>query len=290
MAAIKVVFDTNAFQRDTFDMLDVSPIRQLCRSGRVVPLYGHVFLEEMFRAYGNEAKRPDLVNRWLPFLADTAHRLCNDFLTIWHHELVRGLGRKTCIFMPTRDQLKLLGRLRAIPADGSWRAWQSAQAEIAAENTKRTAQRDVSKSIRVEVADWRKAVNYHPKRHGVTHFREFSSGELDRSGREFITALVSAYNSREVANRWSRTKQQYPYFTNFVVNMLYMTYHAAVHNNDRIDENAQADLDLMTHLLHADILVSNETRFMRRAFTDLWEPRGKVLLTSEQFVDFLGKL
>jgi hypothetical protein len=72
--------------------------------------------------------------------------------------------------------------------------------------------------------------------------------------------------------------------------MLYMTYYAAVHNNDRIDENAQADLDLMTHLLHADVLVSNETRFMRRAFTDLWEPRGKILLTSEQFVGLLGKL
>ena len=82
----------------------------------------------------------------------------------------------------------------------------------------------------------------------------------------------------------------YPYFTNFVVNMLYIAHHAMTRPNDAIDLNAQADLDLMTHLLHADVLVSNETGFLRQGFDDLWQPRGKVLFTSQQFADFIQKL
>lgn len=53
---------------------------------------------------------------------------------------------------------------------------------------------------------------------------------------------------------------------------------------------AGADLDVMTHLLHADALVSNETRFMRTAFDDLWRPKGKIIFTSSEFAAFLLKL
>lgn len=38
----------------------------------------------------------------------------------------------------------------------------------------------------------------------------------------------------------------------FVINMLYIAHHAMTKPNDKIDLNAQADLNLMTHLLHAD--------------------------------------
>jgi len=46
----------------------------------------------------------------------------------------------------------------------------------------------------------------------------------------------------------------------------------------------------MTHLLHADILVSNETGFLKRAFEDLWRPKNKVIFTSQEFVAFINKL
>ena len=83
---------------------------------------------------------------------------------------------------------------------------------------------------------------------------------------------------------------QYPYFTTFVINMLYIAHHAMTKPSDKIDLNAQADLDLMTHLLRADALVSNETGFLRQAFDDLWRPRGKVIFTSQQFTDFIQML
>ena len=101
---LRVVFDTNAFTPDTFDLLEQSTMRRLCKSGQIVPIYGHVFLEETLRAYGAVNKRDDLVKRWLPFIAETVDRFCDDFIGIWHKELVQGHGLKTNIFMARRDQ------------------------------------------------------------------------------------------------------------------------------------------------------------------------------------------
>ena len=44
------------------------------------------------------------------------------------------------------------------------------------------------------------------------------------------------------------------------------------------------------HLLHADVLVSNETGFLKHAFGQIWLPQGKVLFTSEQFAAHISKM
>lgn len=223
---LRVVFDTNAFMPSNFDMLEQSPLRRLCKSGRIFPIYGHIFLEETFRAYGLENKREQLICRWLPLISETVDRFCDDFVGIWRKELVQGRGRKTNIFMSRRHQEKLLARLPNIPLDGSWRAWHDSKHERDIENTKRAAQRETSTFIRSEVADWRKAVNYHPKRHGVSRLASYLESEVDHAGRLFLHAQVKCKDPQAVANRWSRDKMQYPYFTNFVINMLYIAHHA----------------------------------------------------------------
>ena len=95
----RVVFDTNTFTPDNFYLLEQSPMLKLCKSGRIVPIYGHVFLEETFRSYGAEKKRKELVERWLPFITKTVNRFCDDFIGIWHKELIQGRGLKTNIYM-----------------------------------------------------------------------------------------------------------------------------------------------------------------------------------------------
>lgn len=287
---VRVVFDTNCFTPQHFDILDSSPMRQLCHAGRIVAVYGHVFLEEMLRSYGNDAKRRDLATRWMPFLMDTAGRLNDDFVSIWHSELVCGRGVHARRFMPLKRQEYLFENCHDMPLDGTWKIWREVQDELRVENAKRAKMRELSKEVRLQVRDWTRLIRYSRKRHGVPVFADTLSSEADRSGREFIVKKIEAYNPVEVANRWSRAKDFYPYFTTFVQTILYMPFYASVYANDRIDLNAQADLDLMTHLLHADVLVSNEQGFLQRAFDDLWRPRGKVLMNSEQFVRFLRKL
>lgn len=290
MAALRVVFDSNAFQPGTFELLERSSMLRHCHSGRVIPIYSHVFIEETLRAYGSLRRRDDLVQRWLPFIVKSADRLCNDFLTIWHEELVQARGVHARIFMPERDRALLFSRLPNIPLDGSWRAWHSAQVEIARENAKRDAQRKISAQMRKQVADWRKATRYQPKRHGTLPVQDLFGTEVEITGREFAMALIKAHNPREVASRWARAKHLYPFFTMFVINMVYMARYSILQANQPLDLNAQADLDLMTHLLHADILVSNEQGFLKHAFDDLWKPKHRILMTSEAFVRFLDKL
>lgn len=276
--------------RSTFHHIDESRFRDLCRSGRIIPVYGHVVLEETFRAYGIEAKRIELVQRWLPFVRDTVDRFCEDFITIWNRELVQGHGIKTNIYMSSGNQERLLASLNRIPVDGSWRAWHASQADRDTQDVKRAAQRETSKEIRQEVADWRKVIGYHPRVHGVSRFSEYVNRELDFAGRGFIHALLDCKNPLGVANRWSRDKSSYPFFTTFVRNMLYIGHRAATNPNAKIDLNAQADLDLMTHLLRAEVIVSNETGFLRDAFNDLWRPHGKVLFSSEEFAKLIAKM
>ena len=286
---MRVVFDTNALSNESFDLLAASPLRKLARSGRIKPVFGHVFMEETMRTYGAERRRADLVNRRLPFLADTATLICNDFLEIWHSELVQGKGIHARIFMTPLARERLIAAWRNVPADGSWGAWNESAVAREEEDRKREAQKQTLRGIRDEIIAWKMKVNYDPDKHGIPNLLRYVADNLVFAGKLFIPALVKSKNPQEVAARWSSAPDAYPYFTTFVKNMLYVAHHAAT-RPDAIDLNAQADLDVMTHLLHADALVSNERRFMRTAFDDLWRPRRKVLFTANYFASFLSKL
>ncbi len=287
---LRVVFDTNVFRDGTFELLADGPMLALCKRRRIEPVYGHVFLEETLRAYGNEAKREALVTRWLPFMFSSASRICNDFNFIWHQEVVEGRGPRAQIYLMNRKFMRIVDRFSQIPLDGSWKAWHETKEERAAENAKRLAQRELHKEMRQTVADWRKAVRYHPKRHGTFDLEKYFDSEVEHMGRTFIGSVVPCKRARVVSNRWARSKEGYPFFTACMIGMLYMGQYAMTQADKAIDLNAQADLFLMTHLLHSDVLVSNETGFLRQAFNDLWRPWGKVLLTSAEFDALLGKL
>lgn len=285
---MRVVFDTNALSNESFDLLEASPMRDLVRRGRIRPVYGHVFIEETMRTYGSERRRADLVTRRLPFLADTAELICNDFVDIWHSELVQGRGVHAQVFMKAKARDQLVAAWRNVPADGTWRAWHESAAAREEEDRKRDAQKQTSREIRDEILAWKKKVEYDPSRHGVPDLQRYVSANLEFGGKLFISAIIRSKNPREITSRWSRAPDAYPFFTRFVKNMLYIAHHAATRQH-AIDLNAQADMDVMTHLLHADVLVSNETRFMRTAFDDIWRPRRKVLFTAMEFASFLSK-
>ena len=194
MTPVRVVFDTNIFSVENFEALEKSPLRRLFAARRVVPIYGHVFVEETLRAYGAAGKRDLLVTRWLPFVVATCDCICNDFNGIFHEELVRGRGPHSRKFMSRRDYERFKERLPHIPLDGTWRAWHASKAERDVEDGKRAAQRKVSKEIRAEVADWKKAIGYQPQKHGVPNLDRYIQTEIEHAGRAFISTLIRARN------------------------------------------------------------------------------------------------
>ena len=288
---LRVVFDTNAFAPGHFDVLERGPLPRLCKQGRIVPVFSHIFLEETLRAYGVEKRRKELLERWLPFFGKIADRVCEDFVVIWHRELVEGKGRKAKIFMRPRKQASMLAGMTQMAANGTWHGWEDTKVERDIDSAKSSEQHEAIVAMRNGVSDWRRSPEYiKPKAGDIPNLRAFTSLELDKAGSDFVHANLACRNPQEVFTRWSRDKENYPYFTAFVKNMLFLAYLAMTNHNVKLDVNAQPDLDLMTHSLRADVVVSNETGFLTAAFDALWKPKGKVLLTSEQFGRLIDKL
>lgn len=291
MAPIRVVLDTNVFGKDHFDALDRSPVRRLCRSGRVTLIYGDVFLEEIAQAYMAQSARLDLVQRWLPFVAETTDRLCRNLSDIWNEELVQGRGPNASIFMSKEEQQNVLSHFASIPLDGSWSL--VAETKVARDRVKakKQAQRKLSLEMREEVLRrlrQRKGVRAEP---GLVALGEKVRGEITQFiGQEMIRKYVRPKDPIPIISHWLRDQHRFPYFTQFAANIAFKEAHFMTQADAQVDFNAQADLDVMTHLLRADILVTNEKGFMRSAFDYLWRPRKKVLFTSDEFVGYLERL
>ena len=277
--SVRVVFDTNVFNGSTLDSLDHGPFRALCRSGRIVPIYGHILQEELLRSYTNATKRTMLLENWLPLISATASTLCRCHSEIWHDELVQGHGRHTRIFLSRFESEALLNSAKGLPRDGQMPRLALALQTVEKERLKIDSMRGRLRELREF-----KGVD---ELYGTT-FSTFLNGHLIRSGINMLDRAIDSNYSLAVAERWARSPNSYPFFTQFVISALYLPFHARVHQNDRMDKNALADLELMTHLLHSDILVSNEKGFLRKAFDDLWKQRRRVLMNSDEFAQWLN--
>ena len=71
---------------------------------------------------------------------------------------------------------------------------------------------------------------------------------------------------------------------------LYAGYYAAAEHNEPLDRNAQVDYELLAYLTWADLVVSNDEGFFRRAFETMWKPRGKRLESAESFADLARRI
>ena len=263
-------------------------MRELCRRGRIVPVYSGPFFEEVARAYMRAKVRETLLGQWLPFICETADRFHEDLPTIWHREVACGAGPKVSTYMKTRLQQEMIERIRALPADGSWEHISDTERERQLDANRLFAQREISKRMRAEVAA-------EVRERGLKGAHPVIGREVRRQlfsiiGRGMIERHLKCGNWQAVANRWERNLASYRYFTQFVANMAYKEALFLADPSAPIDINAQPDLDLMTFLLDADVFVTNEKRFARRAFVDIWKPRGKAIFTSEEFAKLLHSM
>lgn len=109
--------------------------------------------------------------------------------------------------------------------------------------------------------------------------------QLDRFG-EGLIIRKHAYlaGRRSIAlGRWANERERCPYFTAWAKGLLYLQFYAARYPNLKIDEHGQADIEHLMYLEHADVIVSQELTFLRQAFLDLYEQRGKRYWTLDEF-------
>ena len=115
--------------------------------------------------------------------------------------------------------------------------------------------------------------------------------QLDRFGESLIIRKrIYQAGRRSVAlKRWAEERERCPYFTSWVKGLLYLQFYAARYPNLKIDEHGQADIEHLMYLEHADVLVSEETTFLRQAFLDLYEDRGKRYWTLDELARWVSK-
>ncbi len=291
---MRVIFDRSAFHGERFETLARSPLLQLVRGDRIRVFHTPVFIEETLATFGSAGPTGD----WRKHLA-LALQICNGGIfdektDIWRREIVQGHGRKARYLLTERlrkhgSKTHLMQRLSDAVRNGDLnKEWGDTQSMRDESHRKKKNQKALARDIRAEISN--------ALREGritapicTASFKHFRDSELVRTGRHLMR-LVDIRRQALLADQWERCPGRYPFYSAFVEGILYSVHHAAVEHNKPIDDNAQGDFEQLAYLTWADMIVSDDTRFLRDAFEAAWRPRGKRLETSESFAALTARL
>lgn len=292
---LKVIFDRSSFHGARFENIEKSPLRDLCRHGRIEVFHTPIFLEETLSTYRGGHKEQEW-RKHLQFSLD----ICNggiflDREEIWHNELVAGRGPFARHLLPEcpnknyDSRPMLIERLQQVAASGDLsKEWLESGAMREDTRSKKNNQKTISRVAREEVAGAirERRVTGSLKNYSFTHFRK---SEFVRTGKALMD-LVDTRRAAPLADQWAQNPDRFPFYSAFVEGYLYAFYYAAVEHNYKIDRNAQLDYELLAYLTWADLVVSDDHKFFRHAFEAIWEARGKRIETSESFVVLTERL
>ena len=291
---MRVILDRSALHGERFAVLESSPLRRLIARNQVVLIHTPILIEEIISEYGTNQASDAAWRSHLEFAADS----CNGgfFLSrpqIWYNEIVQGRGPFARSILPERKSRRyqrtrsdMVEHLKYLAATGDLAAaWQESTDERDDTYRKKENQRSIFRDVRVDTA---KALRQQrlTRTQAQLPFSTYLKSEFHRHGR-LLMDQVHPNRPEYFADLWAASPQRFPYYSGFVEGFIYSLYYAALEQSAPLDRNAQADYEQLAYLVWADVIVSNDTRFLRRAFDALWRPRGKLLKTAEEFTEFL---
>jgi hypothetical protein len=276
---LRVVLDSNVFSRDHFPTLAKSRFLELVKNRRLVPVFPAVMMEETLRAYRGQS-RGQLLEEWLPFILETRARFCVELPEIWRRELVLRKGTGASEYLARPHQRNLVQILKTLPVDGS----SSLISEVLPVWLRGDETR---KQIRSAIVALRKRPL--PK---DARPLDQTVPQLQSAAARRLLAFVTPHKgvAHDLLTRWQLRKQSYPFFTQAVDDLVFQPMLPLLDHSATVDHNARPDLEIIIHLVRADALVTNESRFMARAFDEIWKPRGRLRFTSTEFAAFLTRL
>jgi hypothetical protein len=277
---LRIIFDRSAFHGHRFELLRSGPLLDLCRSGKVSVLHTGTFLTETLALYGRKERRAELKEQFEFLKAICNGGVFRDSVDIWQDELLRNQSLSTPLLLARGEEERVWARALKGIQKHVWSAWNETAADRQKQHEKKKAQRAIYSSIRKGLPEM-----IRQKYPGIPlssySFEEHRSNAMDAMGKAIIESQFNLPVDTPIYRYWSREKDGYPYFTAFVEGLVYAGYYAAIKQNAAIDDNSQADFELLTYLNHADIVVSSDTKFFRSAFEAIWAPRRKRLVAPE---------
>ena len=216
-------------------------------------------------------------------------RWCNEPVEISKLELCAHTLPDKYWFFPPSSQRSLEQNIKALIGGGTAdpEIMERVNVEVRKEKERATKLRKIGVRIRDDVSHQLKTARPGGKLSEVDikgAWESILKAHLDRFGQGLIIRkhIYQAGRRNVALKRWAEERGRCPYFTSWTKGLLYLQFYAARYPNLKIDEHGQADIEHLMYLEHADVLVSEEKSFLRQAFRDLYERRGKQYWTLDE--------
>jgi hypothetical protein len=289
----RIIFDRSAFHGENFHLLVNSSLLRLARSRQISVYHTASLIEETASLFLREGNRQKLRDQ-LPFIIEICKdRWLQPTEVMWRKELIEGSDEKQTVFLPNCDRFHMEKVLLGMAYDEQFLDEQ----EIRELRESKESVKQKSERLRNLYVEMRHEIGTKLKDTGTSlsrekpRFSDYVDQHLVEIGRELIEKHLDAQLEvrKTAAARWVADTSRYPYVTSFMTGMLYAAYYAMIEHNQQIDVNAQMDIEHLTYLFGTDVLVTNDTKFMKSAFNEIWLQREKRLMTTSEFVLWLEK-
>lgn len=278
---MKLILDRSIFHNQLFIKV-FQKLKELKAKGHINICVSPMLLEETFALMFNEKRRRELIDSLQFILEISNERWLGDNFIIFRSELGVMPPRKEYNFLKAKQERILKGNIKAVIDGGRL----TPNAFGLAKNDKniiyRKAQnmRKIGYKMQLEVS--RVLEKLGKKRSDVTEtWESFRDENLEKFGEDLIRTkrFHTRFFKWIAIKRWRKKKDYCPYFTDWVAGLLYIQYYAMRYPNEPIDKNAQADIQHLLYLRDSDAIVSEDQRFMKKAWADLYQSKGKLYLT-----------
>jgi hypothetical protein len=268
----RILLDRSVFHRSKFDQLRTSPLSSLVQKGKVKVRFGPQFLEETWM-YGLQP-RTRFATQWRFLTSLEGAKWFKPVSELLALELTgQALGRKYYL-QPKSTVTHLLSTSADFVAG---RIPTAVLTEL---------KKEISENKRIRAVMRQDRLRMRAKYRGA--FRDFGSF-FDQHIEPYIEQrLVREYpNLPASLAAWQRARSQSKFTDQFLRSRLAVFYIPIADQNLRLGDNDQADADQLPYLLWADIMVSDDTKFMREAFNLLFGQSDKQFMSLRQFLAFL---
>ncbi|MBN1408294.1 MAG: hypothetical protein JW956_10915 [Calditrichaceae bacterium] len=287
MKILSVTFDRSAFHGDNFDKLVKSKLRVLSKYKRLLVYHTPTFLEETISLY--QTKR-SILEKQVHFLFN----ICNAKWfkrrsELWIDELVSQYPEKKKCYISEMDRKRIEENIQYYLLRDKFdpKALSTVMSEKQNEYKKSLAHKELYIEIRELFAsdfaeDRKKGLNQH------IYFNIYLADHFDIMGEHLIKKHLEIITDKSIIyNKWIHNKSDYPYFTKYVEGSIYSLFFPFAEPNMKLDKNAMTDIELISFLKNIDILVSNDQKFMKKAFEQLYHDMGKLYLSTDEFIEYM---
>ncbi|MCF7802709.1 MAG: hypothetical protein K9N46_05575 [Candidatus Marinimicrobia bacterium] len=284
----KVIFDRSAFASNSIEELHDDRLLSLLKDERIIVHHSPIFLEETLQMYYNNNLLPQL-KKELPFIL----RICNGKyfrhkFEVWKNELgEKDLSYEDKYFLSDEDEDLFKENVSSLIMTEKLGGKELNQIRRKSMESEKSAieHRELYKWLRDEyTSEFTDNIHTPDEREKLIDW--YVKEHIDSFAEKFIKKRLPNLPDIAYVN-WKKDKDKYPYFTNYAKGIMYSAVYAFGEPNQRLDKNALADVGILMYLTDADIIVSNDTRFMSFAFDYLYGNSGKNYLSTKDFIESL---